>query len=472
MAESFTSPWESERSRALGTRSISSAPLVVAILSPLAALTTEVVQKILLAIVVLDIPLQIGTHFFYHEDDAALGALGGLSISITTIALAGLYLSWCIRALTIRSGANRSPVHFNFWLTGYLIIAAASALLAENVALSLFELLLFFESYLVYVYVANTVRTKREILFVVKLLLVGCLAEGVLMVAARFVDMQAILAAVSLKFQIDPDAARAGLLRVGGTVGSPNTAAAYLSIVLVIAASVFLTSMKARIKWLAAAALAFGGAALVYTYSRGGWAAFVVAIIGLSLVAMGRQRFSAAPIVAVGVLALLSLPFYGLIAERVFGDDNGSAESRVPLMNLAVRIAEDNPLLGVGPNNFSTVMDRYLSPEFRRGFLYVVHNKYLLVLSETGIAGLIAYVAFLLGAVRYGWRTWKAGDRLLAPLGLGLTMAIVGHMVQMTVELFRGRPVQQLLWIVCALLFVMHRNVVISSLVNPLSDIT
>jgi O-antigen ligase len=176
--------------------------------------------------------------------------------------------------------------------------------------------------------------------------------------------------------------------------------------------------------------------------------------------------------VTMAILAFLSLPFYNLISDRLLGNDNGSAESRVPLMNLALRISKDNLLLGVGPNNFTVAMDPYLTPEFRHAFLYAVHNKYLLVLSETGIAGLLAYVVFLLSALRDGGRTWKAGDRLLSPLALGFTAAIAGHMMQMSVEPFRGRPLQQLLWLIAALLFVMNRICLRSSLLNPLSDIT
>jgi O-antigen ligase len=454
-------------------RKVGSASVVVAILSPFLALTNEYVQKILLAIIILDIPLQIGTHFYYQEDDAALGALGGLGISVTTIALTGLYLSWCIRALARRDREMRSRFHVSLPLTSYLAICALSALLAPNVTLSLFELFLFFESYLVYVYVANTVRTRQEVLFVVKLLLIGCLLESSLMIAARFMDMHAILSAVSLKFQIDPDAARVGLLRVGGTVGSPNTAGAYLGIVLVGAAGVIFARVQRGLKWFALGVLGLGGVALIYTYSRGGWVAFVLAIVGLCFVAARRRGFSlAAPLVTVAILAFLSLPFYGVISDRLLGNDKGSAESRVPLMKLALRISKENPLLGVGPNNFTVAMDRYLTPEFRHGFLYAVHNKYLLVLSETGIAGLLAYLAFLFGTLRNGWQTWKAGDQLLAPLALGFTAAIAGHMVQMSVELFRGRPLQQLLWVIAALLFVMNRISLRSSLLNPLSDIT
>src|SRR5205823_54255 len=83
-------------------------------------------------------------------------------------------------------------------------------------------------------------------------------------------------------------------------------------------------------------------------------------------------------------------PFHSLIGARLFGDDRGSAESRIPLMNLAFRIVEDNPVLGVGVNNFTVVMGRYLTSAFSEGFLFAVHNKYVLFLADTVIGQLIA----------------------------------------------------------------------------------
>jgi O-antigen ligase len=105
------------------------------------------------------------------------------------------------------------------------------------------------------------------------------------------------------------------------------------------------------------------------------------------------------PLTVVVLLGLLYIPFRGVISERLLQDDRGSAESRMPLMRLAFRIIEDNPVLGVGNNNFAVAMNRYVTSEFRRGFLYTVHNKYMLVWAETGTCGLLAYLAFFLGTV-------------------------------------------------------------------------
>lgn len=175
------------------------------------------------------------------------------------------------------------------------------------------------------------------------------------------------------------------------------------------------------------------------------------------------------PIAILVILTLLYLPFHNVISARLLGDDKGSAASRIPLMYLAFRIFADNPVLGVGANNFSVAMGPYLTPEFRhpalpcqevtcrQGFVYAVHNKYLLVLCETGIGGLAAFLAFLFAALRRGWHCWNFRDSFLSPLALGFLVGIAGHMVHMNVDIFRGRPMQQMIWLVAALLVAMHR---------------
>jgi O-antigen ligase len=129
----------------------------------------------------------------------------------------------------------------------------------------------------------------------------------------------------------------------------------------------------------------------------------------------------------------------GLVADRLTRDDRGAAESRVPLMRLAEDVIRDNPVLGVGANNFPAVIEEYAGPELAGEFVYTVHNKYLLVWSEAGIAALVAFLVFLGSALRCGWRCSLAGHALLSPLALGLTAAIAGRMVAMLVDLYRGR---------------------------------
>jgi putative inorganic carbon (hco3(-)) transporter len=429
--------------------------LVLALLSPYLALRVGYVQKALFAILILDIPFQLGTHFFYRDADALSGALAGLSVSATTFALFGLYASWFIRALESRSNKSSPYARLNLPLLLYLGFTALSLVVARDLRLSGFELFLLLQMYLVFLYVANFVRSRQEVLFVVFFLLLGCLMESLVMIALGFAGVPSGLWG-PLHIRVDTQV-NGEFTRVGGTVGSPNEAGAYLSLMLSLAISLLFTPAGRKYKLLAAAVLAFGGTALIFTFSRGAWISVVVAIV-LFCLSLWRRNGSSlkAPVALLAILFISYLPFHSAIKARLLADDNGSAESRIPLMNLAFRIIADNPILGVGSNNFSAVMDGYLTSEFRQGFLYTVHNKYLLVWAEVGFAGLLAYLAFLFGALRKGWACWRQNDGILSTIALGLTAALVGNMVHQSVDIFHDRAVTQSLWLVAGLLFAMH----------------
>jgi len=439
------------RMRALGTNS-----LVITLLSPFALLTAGWVRGFLLAIVVLDIPFQFGTHFFYREYDADRGALGGLSISIATIALAGLYAAWLFGALADRSTRVRPTLQINVALLLYLAVSTFSVVVAEDSSLALFQIFLLLETCLLYFYIANNLRTQQDILFVVSMLLVGCLLESAVIIVMKFSVTQSTM--WNLPIHIHGDVGKEGLTRSGGTIGAPNTAAAFLSLLLAPAASLLFANLGRVYRLLAASILALGGIALVFTFSRGGWIAFALSITALCFLVWRRRGLSLRTPIAIIVIAMLLLvPFQSMISARLLGDDKGSAESRIPLMNLALRITEDHPFLGVGANNFTIVMGRYLTSEFRSGFLYAVHNTYLLVLAETGIFGLLAYLAFLIGTLRAGWLCWKLKAGLCSILALAFTVALVGHMVQMSVDIFNDSPIVHLVFLIAGLLAAMQR---------------
>src|SRR5437016_14064244 len=115
-------------------RSMTSA-FVVALFSPLTALRSSLVQRILLGVVLLDLPFQFGTHLFYSDQDAAFGALGGLRISATTIALAGFYLAWLLLPLLNRNRNANAPFHFNLALVFLLPFTAFGVSLDAVVSL-------------------------------------------------------------------------------------------------------------------------------------------------------------------------------------------------------------------------------------------------------------------------------------------------------------------------------------------------
>lgn len=425
--------------------------VILGLLAPFVMLIAGNVQRLMLAIIAIEIPIQLDKYFFFQEPMANLGAIGGLNISVTTICLCVLYALWIAELLVRFVQPERHLFRQSLPLFAYLGAVGLSLLVAQDVQLASFELFLLFQTFLLYVYLLHAMRTREDVKFLMKMLLIGLIVEGSIMIGARLLGHGLSLANITIR--VDPDG------RVGGTIGSPNGAAAYLLLLLTPALSLLLTPSNKWTKTLAVCAFGLGAGALVTTLSRGGWTGFAVSVVLFYLIVMLRGRLSPSlALISLVVIMGVALFFQGQISDRLFGNDNGSAYARVPLMHIAFAMVEDHPLLGVGANNFPLAMKKYLTPEFDSAWIYTVHNKYLLVWSETGPLALLAFISFLLLTLWRGWQCWQHQDDFLAPLALALTTAVIGVMIHMNVDVFRGRPLMQALCLVAALLTAM-RNI-------------
>lgn len=408
-------------------------------------------REFLLAIAILNIPLQVGTHPFYDDDLASQGALGGLDLSVTVLALAALYVMWVVEFLLNR--VTRPPVpRLNWSVVLYGVVAALSLCVAKDVKVASFQLFVIVEGMLLFIYLASWVRTREDVYFVLRFLFLGLILESLLMMYLS-ASGQASFKFAGIKTQVDEQdpyssPSALGLPRVGGTVGSPNGCAAYLTMLLAPAISVLFTKYRQSLKLLGMAAFFLGGIALVLTFSRGGWLASFISVTLLFGFAARRIRiprwilFSAAAAILIAGVA-----FKSAISDRLTNSDQGAAESRLPLMHTAVEMIADNPILGVGVNNYPLRMQEYATSDVR--WLYTVHNKYLLDWAEMGIAGLVTLVWFLILIIRRGFQSWKAGDPYLSPIAMGLTAAVIATMLHMMVELYRDTLI---VWVGAALI--------------------
>jgi O-antigen ligase len=428
--------------------------LIVAVLFPFAAMVVGNLRKVCLAALLLDVPFRVDVNLWFREDVAKLGSVEGLNLSITTICLIILYLLWASERVIHRCPQPRLRFAQGLPLFCYTAIAALTLWVARDPILSLFQLVLMLHELLLFLYIASTTKTKQDVLFIVTLLTAGLVIEGGLIVIMRFAGLDFAVSGLSTK--VDAGFITEQAARLGGTLGSPNNAAAYLAVVLPIAMGMVLTRSELWRRSLALLGVGCGGLALVITLSRGGWAAFSVAAAVFCFLAWRRGQLPPALPVALGIMGiLLMILFQDAIATRLAADDKGAAFSRVPLMYLAFRMIADNPLLGVGANNFAFCISEYLTTDLFGAWRYTVHNKFLLVWAELGIFGLATFLWFLLSTLRCGWRCWQSREQLLAPLALGLTAAVTGHAFHMLAEAFNGRPLTNLLGICAGLLAAM-----------------
>ena len=422
---------------------------LAAVMFPFIVMIVGNVRRLLLAAILLDIPFQMDVYLFYREDTAQFGALGGLMVSVTTMALAILYALWFVERLTkAPEPRSRSLFRTSLPLGLYVAFGLLSMLAAQDIELSIFQIFFLGQMCLLYIYVVGTVKSRQDIVFIITILLIGLVLESLIMIGLKIIGYNIKIGII--KAVIDGN-------RVSGTLTAPNIASSYLSLTLAPAMGIILTRLDQKYKWLAVIAFGLGVIALFLTLSRGGWVTLVLSVAILCLLAWHRGWLSPTIPIAIVIIAILvAILFQQALMDRIFGDDGGSAHSRVPLMKIAFRIISDNPLLGVGINNYAIAMRPYLILESANVWLFTVHNKYLLTFAEIGTGGVIAYIWFLLATIRRGWQCWAFGDRLLSPLALGFAAAIAGQMIHMNVDIFNARPQVQLLWLVAGLITAMH----------------
>jgi O-antigen ligase len=106
----------------------------------------------------------------------------------------------------------------------------------------------------------------------------------------------------------------------------------------------------------------------------------------------------------------------------------------------------DHPLLGVGRGNYLELARLYNPWTLE----YPVHNVYLLSWAETGIIGLVALGALLVGAFRAAGRTLRGRAGYDAAFGLAALAAFAGIAVRMFVSMSFVHPFVSLTFVALA----------------------
>jgi O-antigen ligase len=430
--------------------------LAMVLMAPISAMGTATARRIFLAIAVINIAFPLDIHLGYREDVGEIGSLGGWNISLTTLALLGLYGPLLFRSAIRGYAAPPNRIHWGVPLCLYILFSLVSLLNAQDVTLGLIEIFLLGQLFLLYLYVANSVSSRKDVNLILGCLLIGLAGQAAVMIASYYGGSFNFLGNIA---RVDENIAT-DLGRVGGTVGSPNMAAAYLGMAAAVAGGVLLSQIRKTYRFIALLGLLLGTVALVFTFTRGGWIAFAVSALVLMIFALTRDRRSRKTAMVLAATAtVIMILLSGPIRTRLTADDRGAAYSRVPLMRVAGFMIVDHPVLGVGANNFATAMGPYFTRGLPGEFIWTVHNKYLLVWTEIGPIGVLAFTWFFVAALRRGMRCWAYREPVYSAIAVGCMAALAGHMVQMLSEPFRARPAIQLAWLLAALLVVLHREI-------------
>ncbi len=208
--------------------------------------------------------------------------------------------------------------------------------------------------------------------------------------------------------------------RVAGTLVYPNALAGLilllwpLSLALAFGAT---KSLKPLVRF-AAIGLTFflGGAAFFWSGSKLGW------LIGLGITGLFLLRREWPRKFKLGLIAFVVITGLSVFVVRFhsyFAAGATSIGARFDYWRAAVQITADNPVYGTGPGTFQRPYARLKSPEAEMARL--THNDYLEHFSDSGLAGGLAYVAWIfLALMTTGNKIWHRSDTIKFAVFSGL----------------------------------------------------
>jgi O-antigen ligase len=218
-----------------------------------------------------------------------------------------------------------------------------------------------------------------------------------------------------------------GVRRIRGTYGSPNNLALFLERVIPIGLALWLIGSKDQKRWLYAAALVPIGLCLLLTFSRGALLLGVPA--GLLWVALWGGKRVRQAVIAVGIVGALALiPF--ATTERLASTTNvegGTWFIRMKLWEATLTMIRENPVLGVGLDNFLYTYEQYRLPEaWREPDLSHPHQILLHFWVALGIPGLL-FLIWQQVAFWRGW--WTQQQQALSEWHRAMLIGVGGSMV-------------------------------------------
>lgn len=133
-----------------------------------------------------------------------------------------------------------------------------------------------------------------------------------------------------------------------------------------------------------------------------GWFPPLVAILVALWIGMPRKAYFAT--LVGGALVLTQIQ--RIIDDFLYvGDNDYSQTSRLEAWRIILDITKVNPILGVGPANYSYYTT--LFPIFGWYVQFNSHNNYVDIYAQTGILGLLCIIWFAFEIFRVGWRLRK-----------------------------------------------------------------
>jgi O-antigen ligase len=432
-------------------------------------------HRILFYLLLVFLPVQLGRHFWpdfafvsgirvdYLSPTVYLTDLDYLSptVYLTDLLVIGILGAWIYETRNTQY-AIRKFLRHHCWVAAIFVYLLITSLFAQNSGAALYKLVKIVEFSLLGLYVAKQRYTIYEIRYTLSI----AITYSSLIALTQFIKQSSLNGIFwflgERTFNLStPGIARAVwggqlILRPYATFPHPNALAGFTLVALILLLGNFksanlprrqagqlinkLTNLKFEIEqlddwiirgyWLLV--LVLGLTAIAISFSRTAW--IVSALIGfwwatkyLKAVKTDKKNLFIIPALPAGrlyslfiILILVALSYCALNLST-----EEAVVQRLDLARAAILMIKQNPVIGVGLNNFIPRLLDFWPKLTTTRFLQPVHNIFLLVLAETGLIGLLIFLWFLYLTVIKAYR--RKNFIILYSLFVILSLGLFDH---------------------------------------------
>jgi putative inorganic carbon (HCO3(-)) transporter len=405
-------------------------------------------KKVFLFLLLINIALVLDVNL--GNDPTIFENPNGFNISITNIMLVALYVTWFIEIATVRNTKINLFPSVTVPTLGLILAGLVSVLNAKSKIFSFYEIKFLIECLLIYLYIANNIKSTDDMKMIINTLLVGLIIVSLVVLLQSLTRIQFNL----LFTDVPSPAAGDGIFRPDGTVGSPNVTGGFLSALLLINLGFLISKNKVINQTFAWWSFSLGLLALVATLSRGSWLAFTSAFLVL-LVVSNRKKLLRIPPITIIVGTVIIIIIASVFGTAVVIRSTQNFEpifSRIPLIQLSLNMVQEHPLIGVGLNNYGLVINDYTTAELSGQWLFTVHNKYLAVWAETGTLGLLFFIWLLAAVFHNAIQLLRFNNPPFLALSVGVFAALVSYTIHMIGEIYDATQIMYLFWVLIGLI--------------------
>lgn len=306
----------------------------------------------------------------------------------------------------------KSRTHVELWMLIFCFLATVSMFLNYNTDQFTKNMLFFMDSFIIpflLFFLAKNLFSKEEhIIQLMKVLIILAIYLSIIGIYEQITwhDLFPVTYSPDVPeyvrgLRIDEES---GILRVNGPFGLPETFGVVTAMILIVLSYNISprnhhSNTNHLLRWLSIFVMPLLGVGLYFNMLRGTWLGAFAGIISRYNILKGQRLKIIMSITIIVLLAWVgSEKIQSTTVYRARISNVQTFYARVATYKSAIAMFLDNPIFGVGFNNFVNTYESHNYLKTFRGISSVkeAHNSYLRLLAENGILGFSAFI-FILG---------------------------------------------------------------------------